>query len=150
MKKVNWGIIGLGRIAIKFADGFKNSENAKLIAISSKNSNKLKKFKEQFKINENYCFDDYKNLLKCNDVDIIYIALPNSLHHEWIIECIKNNKNILVEKPATVNFSEIKNIKDFHKNAEFIRITSSGIIESHPHDINITHDSPNYTKPDFK
>ena len=92
MKKVNWGIIGLGSIAIKFADGFKNSKNGKLIAISSKNSNKLKKFKEQFKINENYCFDDYKNLLKCNDLDIIYIALPNSLHHEWIIECIKNNK----------------------------------------------------------
>ena len=118
MKKVNWGIIGLGSIATKFADGFKNSENAKLIAISSKNSNKLKKFKEQFKINENYCFDDYKNLLKCNDVDIIYIALPNSLHHEWIIECIKNNKKVLVEKPATVNFSEIKNIKDFHYNED--------------------------------
>ena len=118
MKKVNWGIIGLGSIATKFADGFKNSENAKLIAISSKNSNKLKKFKEQFKINENYCFDDYKNLLKCNDVDIIYIALPNSLHHEWIIECIKNNKKVLVEKPATVNFSEIKNIKDFHYNKD--------------------------------
>ena len=60
---------------------------------------------------KNYCFDDYNNLLKCNDVDIIYIALPNSLHHEWIIECIKNNKKVLVEKPATVNFSEIKNIK---------------------------------------
>ena len=118
MKKVNWGIIGLGNIAIKFADGFKNSENAKLIAISSKNSNKLKKFKEQFKINENYCFGNYNNLIKCNDVDIIYIALPNSLHHAWIIECMKNNKKVLVEKPATVNFSEIKNIKDFHYNKD--------------------------------
>ena len=116
MKKVNWGIIGLGNIATKFADGFKNSENAQLIAISSNNSNKLKKFKEQFKINENYCFDDYNNLLKCSDVDIVYIALPNSLHYKWIIECIKNNKKVLVEKPATVNFFEIKNIKDFYYN----------------------------------
>ena len=43
-----------------------------------------------------------------------------------------------------------KNIKDFHEKSEFIRITSSGIIESHPHDINITQDSPNYRKPEFK
>ena len=43
MKKVNWGIIGLGNIANKFADGFKNLENAKLIGISSRNINKLKK-----------------------------------------------------------------------------------------------------------
>ena len=118
MKKVNWGIIGLGNIANKFADGFKNSENAKLIGISSRNINKLKKFKEEFKIKENYCFDDYKNLLKCNEIDIVYIALPNSLHHEWIVECIKNNKKVLVEKPATVNFYEIKDIKDFHYNSD--------------------------------
>ena len=43
-----------------------------------------------------------------------------------------------------------KNINEFHENAEFIRITSSGIVESHPHDISITQDSPNYTKPEYK
>jgi IMP dehydrogenase len=42
-----------------------------------------------------------------------------------------------------------KNISEIHKKAEFVQITSSGIIESHPHDINITKDSPNYRKPDF-
>ena len=41
-----------------------------------------------------------------------------------------------------------KNIDEFHTKAEFIQITSSGIIESHPHDISITQDSPNYTKPE--
>ncbi len=42
-----------------------------------------------------------------------------------------------------------KNIMEIKDKAEFIQITSSGIIESHPHDINITKDSPNYRKPDF-
>jgi len=41
-----------------------------------------------------------------------------------------------------------KDIKDFHEKSEFIQITSSGIVESHPHDITITQDSPNYTKPE--
>ena len=39
-----------------------------------------------------------------------------------------------------------KNLDDFYKKSEFVQITSSGIIESHPHDINITKDSPNYRK----
>ena len=38
------------------------------------------------------------------------------------------------------------NIEEFQKNAEFVQITSAGFIESHPHDINITKDSPNYRK----
>ena len=42
-----------------------------------------------------------------------------------------------------------KNILEIKEKAQFIQITSSGIIESHPHDINITKDSPNYRKPDF-
>ena len=37
MKQVKWGIIGLGGIASKFADGFQFAKNAKLFAISSKN-----------------------------------------------------------------------------------------------------------------
>jgi len=41
-----------------------------------------------------------------------------------------------------------ENIEEFHNKAEFIQITSSGIVESHPHDISITQDSPNYTKPE--
>lgn len=37
-------------------------------------------------------------------------------------------------------------IEDLRQNAEFIRITSAGLIESHPHDIFITKESPNYSK----
>ncbi|MBI44618.1 MAG: IMP dehydrogenase [Candidatus Marinimicrobia bacterium] len=39
-----------------------------------------------------------------------------------------------------------KNIQEFYKKSEFVQITSSGIVESHPHDMNITKDSPNYRK----
>ena len=110
-QNINWGIIGLGKIATKFAESFNGLKNAKLISISSKNKNKLKKFKEKLQINQKYCFDNYEDLLNCNDVDIVYIALPNSLHHEWIIKCIENKKNVLVEKPATINLDEIEDIK---------------------------------------
>ena len=110
MKQVRWGIIGLGNIALKFAEGFQYTKNAKLLAISSRSENKLMTFKNKFQIDDNYCFTNYESLLKCKDVDIIYIALPHSLHHRWVIKSIEEGKNILVEKPATLNFSQMENI----------------------------------------
>ena len=110
MKQVRWGIIGLGNIASKFAEGFQYTKNAKLLAISSRSENKLMTFKNKFQIDDDYCFMNYESLLKCKDVDIIYIALPHSLHHKWVIKSIEEGKNILVEKPATLNFSQMKNI----------------------------------------
>ena len=110
MKKINWGIIGLGEIAQKFSEGFKETTNARLLAISSKDSKKLEKFKKNFLIEEKFAFKNYEDLIFCQDVDIIYIALPNSLHHFWVIKCIENNKNILVEKPATIKISEMEDI----------------------------------------
>ena len=112
MKQINWGIIGLGNIALKFAGGFEKVDNDKLIGISSKNKQKLQKFEEEFHIEEKLCFNNYESLIKCKDIDIIYIALPNSLHYEWILKCIKEGKKILTEKPATINFSQINEIKD--------------------------------------
>ena len=110
MKKINWGIIGLGSIANKFADGFKYSQNANLLAISSLDNAKLKKFQKKFSINQKFLFSSYDDLIKCKDLDIIYIALPHTHHYPWIIQCIKNKKNILTEKPATINLNQIKKI----------------------------------------
>ena len=45
---------------------------------------------------------------------------------------------------ASMGYSGAKDIKDMHQKAHFVRITSSGIKESHPHDLLITNESPNY------
>ena len=111
MRTINWGIIGLGNIAYKFSKDFNKIENAKLLAVASKDNNKLKKFGEDFNIEKKFLFQNYQDLVFCNELDIIYIALPNSLHKKWALQAIKNNKHVLVEKPATINFSEAEEIR---------------------------------------
>lgn len=111
MEKVNWGIIGLGRIAEVFSNAFEEAENAQLLAVASREQKKLNHYKNHFNLESKFLFDNYEDLILCNDIDIVYIALPNSLHHQWIIECIKNKKNVLVEKPATLTFAEAIDIK---------------------------------------
>ena len=48
---------------------------------------------------------------------------------------------------SSMGYCGVKDINEFHKKAEFIQITSAGVKESHPHDVNITKESPNYRKP---
>ena len=71
MKKINWGIIGLGSIASQFANGFKHADNAKLLGIASKTSSKLRKFQEDFRISNSYSYDNYEGLIENAEIDIM-------------------------------------------------------------------------------
>ena len=112
MKRINWGIIGLGNIAYSFLKSFEKTENCQLKGIASKNLQNLENFKKRIKIENSFCFDNYEDLIKNPEIDIIYIALPNSHHYEWINKCIDYEKHILVEKPVTENSSQIEKIKN--------------------------------------
>lgn len=112
MKKINWGIIGLGNIASKFAEGFSIVDNASIKGIASLNKDNLKSFQKKFQIPNELCFNDYDNLISSPNIDIIYIALPNSLHSTYIKKSIKQKKNVLVEKPAFTNIQDFRNIEN--------------------------------------
>ncbi len=116
---VKWGIIGLGNVAHEFAKSFYNTKNAKLIAIASKSENKLSKFKANFNIDTINCHNDYEKLLNNNKIDVVYIALPNNLHYEWVHKSLEFKKHILVEKPAFINFRETQNIFNHPNFNEF-------------------------------
>ena len=44
-----------------------------------------------------------------------------------------------------MGYSGAHNIEELRHNTKFVRITNAGLIESHPHDINITKEAPNYS-----
>ena len=46
---------------------------------------------------------------------------------------------------AGMGYTGCKNIEELHSKAKFIRITGAGLKESHPHDIHITKEAPNYS-----
>ncbi len=46
---------------------------------------------------------------------------------------------------SSMGYCGAKTVENLRKEAEFIRITGAGLVESHPHDINITKEAPNYS-----
>jgi IMP dehydrogenase len=45
---------------------------------------------------------------------------------------------------SAMGYTGSKTIPDMHANARFVRITNAGMTESHPHNILITDEAPNY------
>lgn len=44
----------------------------------------------------------------------------------------------------SMGYAGAATIKDMQENAQFARITSAGLRESHPHDVMVTKEAPNY------
>jgi len=110
--KVRWGIVGLGQMAQCFAKANMKVNNSELVAIASCDKCRLKEFAQNFGITKRYAFKTYSELIACDEVDAVYVALTNNLHFETIMKCIEFKKHILVEKPATQNIKEMSHVYD--------------------------------------
>jgi predicted dehydrogenase len=104
-KTIKWGIIGLGKIANKFASDLATVENTELVAVASRSQENANEFGQKFNVKKAY--NSYEALAKDPEVDAIYIATPHSFHKEHSILCLQNKKAVLCEKPFAMNAQEV-------------------------------------------
>ena len=104
-KIYNWGILGAGKIAGKFATGLKNVENAHLYAVASRSKEKAKDFAKTNDV-EKY-FGSYEEMLQDENLDVVYIATPHVFHHQQTLLCLKHKKAVLCEKPFAMNRKQV-------------------------------------------
>lgn len=104
MKKYQWGIIGLGNIAHEFAEHF-DQETSELAAVASRTMDKAEAFAQRYHIPKAY--GSYQEMLNDQEIDIIYIAVPNRQHSQHIMEALAANKHVLCEKAITMNKKEL-------------------------------------------
>jgi predicted dehydrogenase len=100
-EKIRWGIIGCGKIAHSFAKAIMTMPDALLVAVASRTKNKARDFAEEFRLTRWY--KTYDELAQDPKVDIIYIATTHNFHYDNMQLCLNYNKNILCEKPFTLN-----------------------------------------------
>ena len=105
LKTINWGIIGLGNIAHKFATDLLTIGDAKLYAVASRNQDKADAF--ALKYNAPKAFDSYEALAQDPNIDAVYIATPHALHKENTLLCLQNGIAVLCEKPFAMDAEEV-------------------------------------------
>ncbi len=66
--------------------------------------------KKEQNIGQQYWFRDYFSAIRKSNADIVYISLVNSEHYKLAIKCLDNMKNIIVDKPITLDIKHTENL----------------------------------------
>jgi len=126
---LRWGILGTGNIARQFAAGVGTSRSGKLAAVGSRNASAADSFAQTFNVPQS--FGSYNDVLKSGDVEIVYVALPNSMHYEWTLEALRAGKHVLCEKPIASNVAEAEEMFDVADRAGKVLIEAF-MYRAHP------------------
>ena len=103
---IKFGIIGLGKIAHKFAQDLITVDGCILQAVGSRELTKAKDFATIYKARHYY--SSYEELVADPTVDIVYIATPHALHFNHTMLCLQAGKAVICEKPFAMNLKEVE------------------------------------------
>jgi predicted dehydrogenase len=102
---VRYAVVGLGHIAQNAVlPAFAHAHNSKVVALVSDDTRKLKALGKQYRLQGTFSYDQYEACLE--NVDAVYIALPNSMHAEYTIRAANAGVHVLCEKPMAVTEDE--------------------------------------------
>lgn len=107
-KKIRYAVVGLGYIAqVAVLPAFAHAKkNSLLAALISDDPKKLKQLGGKYGINGLYSYDQYEECLEKEEIDAVYIALPNHLHCEYTVRAAKTGVHVLCEKPMALSVKE--------------------------------------------
>jgi len=114
MKTWNFGIVGAGVIADFHARALGDIPNAKLIGCCDKIPQRAKNLADKFSVR---AFDDYGEMLKSGQIDIVTIATPSGFHKEPTIAAAEAGKHVLCEKPLDITLERIDAMTEAHEKS---------------------------------
>jgi predicted dehydrogenase len=107
-RKTRWGVIGAGRIARQFAADIAHVDNAELVAVAARDGPRAREFAKRWSIPAAH--SGYQSLYEADDVDVLYIATPHTLHLEQSSAALRAGKAVFCEKPITVSAAQCQQL----------------------------------------
>jgi len=103
---MKWGLLGYGRIAAKFEQSIDASEKDTIVAVASRS---------QFdNIPSKYsAYNDYDELLKNTEVEIVYVCTTHNTHKELTIAALNAGKHVLCEKPMSTSAADVREMTEY-------------------------------------
>jgi len=109
---IKWGIIGAGVMAHHFAEDLDHCDNGVFHAVASRTPEKAVDLAAQ---HGGKAYAGIDKLLADPDIDIIYVATPNTTHAKLCLDILKAGKGVLCEKPFAMNAKEAAKVINYAK-----------------------------------
>ena len=108
-RKVRYAVVGLGHIAqVAVLPAFNNARNSELVALVSGDPEKLSTLGDRYGVAVRGGYDEFETCL--DEVDAVFITLPNHLHMEYAVRAAHAGVHVLCEKPLAVTGEECTRI----------------------------------------
>jgi predicted dehydrogenase len=106
---VRWGILGTANIAARaFLPALREAGGGTAVAVAGRDRSRAAGWAAEHGVAEG--IEGYAELLAREDVDAVYIPLPNSLHARWTEAALERGKAVLCEKPLCVTPDETERV----------------------------------------
>ncbi|MDE0530613.1 MAG: Gfo/Idh/MocA family oxidoreductase [Albidovulum sp.] len=133
--KLSWGIIGTADIGRwQVAPAIQGSQYGRVAAIASRDENRARRYAGEIGIEKVY--GNYDEILADDDIDAVYIPLPNSLHSEWVERSAEAGKSILCEKPLATSAEEAAKAIDVCERRN-VRLMEGFMYRFHPQTLRV-------------
>jgi len=105
MAVVRWGILSTADIGMrKVTPAIQRAERCDVVAIGSRDADRARAAAGELGIAGSH--GTYEDLLAAEDIDAVYIPLPNDLHAEWTMKAAEAGKHVLCEKPLAISAAQ--------------------------------------------
>ena len=98
---IRWGVVGPGAIATSFADAMQLTDGGTIVAVASRSAERAAVFGDRYGVPARY--GDYESLAADPEVDVVYVATPQSRHEPDTLSLLRAGKHVLCEKPFALN-----------------------------------------------
>lgn len=112
--------IGTSSITHNLIAALEATPNATFVGTLSRDSDRATTFTADHKGTRP--FTSLNELASCDEVDAVYIASPNALHHEQALACIAGGKHVLVEKPFCANERQAREVLEAAERAGVVAL----------------------------
>jgi len=105
-RKLGVALVGLGTYSEEqLGPALKVTEHCHLTGIVTSHSNKAEKWKKEYNLSPGniYTYDNFDEVRNNNEIDIVYVVLPNSLHADFVRRAAAAGKHIICERPMDVS-----------------------------------------------
>ena len=104
MNLLRAGVIGMGFIGPVHVEAVRRTGMGNITAISDKDFQKTKELAHALDIEKVY--EDYHDMIKDPDIDVIHVCVPNHMHYEIVKEALAAGKHVVCDKPLAMEASE--------------------------------------------
>jgi glucose-fructose oxidoreductase len=118
-KKLGVALVGLGYYSTDLlAPALQLTEHCELTGIVTGTPSKAESWKAKYNLNDKniYNYDNFDSIANNDDIDVIYVVLPPSMHAEYCIRAAKAGKHVWCEKPMAMTVSECQQMIDAAKS----------------------------------